>query len=139
MQIPNFYVLRFWIFFRSENNETIIAALSVESILKRRRRHKIGIQITVISWILELFASFIPLSRYLIWTGNEDNEWVDRIVNLVGLFIGSVIVPGSYLLNNEAVKMLIVAHGWTKFVRGSMVRCLSRNRLSNDNIELAET
>ena len=119
---------------RSDNKETIIASLSKESILKRRRRNTIGIQITVITWMFELLANIIAFSRCLMWVNNDAHniEHMDRISILFGLFVQVILIPSSYLLNSEAVKLLILAKGWTTFLGDNMIRCLQRNRASNE-------
>ena len=45
----------------------------------------------------------------------KNSEWIDRLSQLLVLFISYILVPGSYLLNDEVTKLLIVANGWTKF------------------------
>ena len=113
---------------RSDNNEHIIASLSEESIRKRRRKNTIGIQITVISWLLELLGNIIMVSRYLTWQHVDDTELSnDRIFHFFGIFVTLILLPGSYLLNSEAVKLLIAAKGWTTFARNNIARCFQQN------------
>ena len=110
------------LFCRSESNEHVLACLSEESIRKRRRRNTIGIQITVISWLLEFFAGIINLSRYWMMQINQDSDWTDRLFLLFDTFVFMVLIPGSYLLNNEAVKLCIHAKGWTTFIINRITR-----------------
>ena len=119
--------------FRSDNKETIIASLSQESILKRRRRNTIGIQITVISWMLEFFANIITVSRYFVWKNAETNEWADRWFVLLALIMSYILIPGSYLLNSEAVKLFILAQGWITFIRDNTEGLFQRNRSPDEN------
>ena len=46
----------------------------------------------------------------------DGGEWADRILSLFGLFLCTVLIPLSYLLNNEAVKVAIQVKGWSNFV-----------------------
>ena len=109
-------------FFRSESRERVLACLSEESIRKRRRRNTIGIQITVISWMLELLSGFIFLYRYWMMQTNQDREWTQRMFGIFDIFVSLVLIPSSYLLNNEAVKIAINTIGWTKFCRSRLER-----------------
>ena len=93
-----------------------MASLSEESKIKRRRRNTIGIQITVISWILEFFGGTIALARFWMFQTKDGGEWADRMFSLLGLFICMVLIPLSYLLNNETVKVAIQVKGWSNFV-----------------------
>ena len=90
--------------------------MSEESKIKRRRRNTIGIQITAISWILEFFGGIIALIRFWMFQTKDGGEWADRMFSLLGLFICMVLIPLSYLLNNEAVKVAIQVKGWSNFV-----------------------
>ena len=45
----------------------------------------------------------------------QDSEWTDRMFGVFDIFVSLVLIPSSYLLNSEAVKLLIVAKGWTTF------------------------
>ena len=104
-----------------------MASLSEESKIKRRRRNTIGIQITIISWILEFFGGIIALARFWMFQTKDDGEWADRMFSLVGLFISMVLIPLSYLLNNEAVKVAIQVKGWSNFA-------IKRNVNQSDSI-----
>ena len=99
---------------RCESKETILASLSEESKIKRRRRNKIGIQITFISWILEFLGGTIVLLRYFLFQTDNSGEWLDRLFALFDFFFCIVLVPLSYLLNDEAVKLAIEVKGWSK-------------------------
>ena len=103
---------------RSESKDTILASLSENAKRKRRRKHTIGIQITVLSWFLELIGGSIIMARYLLFQ-NQDNkdEWTDRILALLDIALCLIPIPLSYLLNDEAIKLAIQAKGWINFLR----------------------
>ena len=125
--IPKCLSIGIW-FCRSESKERVLACLSEESIRKRHRRNTIGIQITVISWLLEFFAGIINLSRYWMMQINQDSDWTDRLFLLFDTFVFIVLIPGSYLLNNEAVKLCIHAKGWTTFIINRITRTNDLNQ-----------
>ena len=101
---------------RSECKETILACLSEDSKIKRRRRNKIGIQIAAISWALEFVGGSIALVRYCLFQTQHGGEWVDRIFALFDFFVCMIPIPLSYLLNEEAVKLAIEVKGWSSFL-----------------------
>ena len=130
---------------RSHNNENVIASLSEESILKRRRRHTIGIQITFISWLLELLSGIIMFTRYSNGTFlfvlsdqfySEDHSKNPQIQESFAAYFGAVtnfiLVPGSYLLNNEVVKLEIISRGWRRFIGSKVEKLLRRNNSQNE-------
>ena len=101
---------------RSECKETVLACLSEESKIKRRRRNVIGIQIAAISWALEFIGGSIALVRYWLFQIQHGGEWVDRIFSLFDFFVCMIPIPLSYLLNEEAVKLAIEVKGWSSFL-----------------------
>ena len=104
---------------RSESKDTILASLSEEAKRKRRRKHTIGIQITAVSWMLEFIGGCIVMSRFLLFQkqdGTKD-EWTDRILALLDIFVCLIPIPLSYLLNDEAIKLAIQTQGWIRFLR----------------------
>ena len=49
---------------------------------------------------------------------NQDRIWiVYGIFALFDVFVCLVLIPISYLLNDEAIKLLIAAKGWTTICR----------------------
>ena len=87
---------------------------------KRRRRNVVGIQITVVSWILEVLAGIVHMSRYLVLQSNHESEWTDRLFVMFDIFVCHVLIPVAYLLNNEAIKILIQSKGWVTFFRSKL-------------------
>ena len=72
---------------------------------------------TVLSWFLECFTGVITIAIN-IHSENPDSN-VDLIfsVTVIDAFLNFVLIPGSYLLNNEINKKLIIAEGWCKIFR----------------------
>ena len=125
--------------FRSDAH--VRATLSEASILKRRRKNIIGIQITVISWTLEFLSGSLLLIRHLINIGTfqtvKDSKCMDQIFILIGFFITNILVPGSYLLNDEAKKLFILAKGWTSFFQNHLIKCFQGKEPFNEDNQVA--
>ena len=85
--------------------------LSVDEQRKRGRQFVVGIQMTVISWCLEFVAGvFIMImtacAAYgFIWV---PGLWISDIC------VSFIVIPASYLFNNEINKSLIVVDGWCR-------------------------
>ena len=77
--------------------------------------------------MLEFLCNISTVARYLIWEKVPDNEWTDRMFLVFEYFISLILIPGSYLLNNEAVKLLILAKGWSTFSLETIGRYLQLN------------
>ena len=59
------------------------------------------------------------MSRFLLFQkqdGTKD-EWTDRILALLDIFVCLIPIPLSYLLNDEAIKLAIQTQGWIRFLR----------------------
>ena len=102
--------------YRSENKETILASLSENAKRLRRRRNIIGIQVTALAWIVELLEGAIQVSRYLISQTQRGSGYIDRILTFCDVFVSMVPIPLTSLLNDETIKLMILAKGWTKFI-----------------------
>ena len=111
--------------------------MSEASILKRRRKNIIGIQITVISWTLEFLSGSLLLIRLWTFQTVKDSKFMDQIFILIGFFITNILVPGSYLLNDEAYGLFILAKGWKAFFLNNVVNSFRRNEASNENNHIA--
>ena len=105
--------------------------LSEESIIKRRRRNTIGLQITIISWSLEFLASITLVSKYWILQSYHNEHWnytqrqlVSNILKVLEALTILILIPSSYLLNSEANKLRIMANGW--------ITMCTKQRIEND-------
>ena len=112
------------------------ALLSEDSILKRRRKNVIGMKITAISWMFEFLSGFIALLRFRHYQTIREHEWMDKMFHLFGLALTTIFIPGSYLLNDEAYKLFILAKGWGAFIRNNVVSSFRRNEPSNENNQI---
>ena len=110
--------------------------LGKDSILKRRRRNIIGMRITAISWLVEFLSGLILLLRFRDYQTIEEHERMGKIFHNFGLALTTILVPGSYLLNDEAYKLLILAKGWRAFFQNNVVNSFQRNETSNENNQI---
>ena len=87
--------------------------------------------------MLEAIAGVLSLIRQLIWINAhsdvDSDPRMDRITILFNLFVVVVLIPSSYLMNNETVKLLIAAQGWTAYIRNVIRRGLRQNTALNEN------
>ena len=91
-----------------------MALLSDTAKLKRRRRNMVNLQMTVLSWCLEFFAGIITMIRIFVVTRNRR---AFKYFVLFDVSFNFIIIPSSYLLNNDVNKSLIIAHGWCQTFR----------------------
>ena len=113
------------------------ALLSEDSILKRRRQNIIGMKITAISWMLEFLSGFILLLRFRHYQTIKEHEWTDKIFHLFGLALTTILIPGSYLLNDEAKKLFILAKGWTSFFQNHWTKGFHGKEPFNEDNQVA--
>ena len=123
-------------FFREENDRFLRLALSEESKRKRRRTNKVSIQMTVLSWFLEFITGLVGVF-IRIHSSNPDSD-VNFVVPIIILdaSINFVIIPSSYLFNNEVNKSIIIAEGWYKMFKGRFIS--NKVTSSPNNVENIE-
>ena len=76
----------------------------------------IRIQVTALAWMVELLGGAIQVSRYLIFHTKRGSGYIDRILTFRDVFVCMVPIPLTYLLNDETIKLMILAKGCTKFI-----------------------
>ena len=86
--------------------------LSEESKRKRQRANTINIQMTFISWLLEFFAGLMYITIRFI-----KNRVVLNLLGISDIILNFVLIPMTYVLNNDVNKAIIVAHGWVQGFR----------------------
>ena len=110
-------------------------ALSDDYRKRRHRRYTISLQMTVTSWSLELVTGIIALGNTLFFSHHEIFNTTTQILVFTHVFLYFVVIPGSYLLNTEVSKNLIVEQGWGKILPFHR----SRNRVApapDEDIEM---
>ena len=102
---------------RSEHRGHVRALLTEEAKLKRQRTNTVNIQITFISWLLELIGGLIILPIRFI-----EVKWIVRWLILSDIVVNFILIPIVYVLNNDVNKGIIVAEGWLRGFRMLMNR-----------------
>ena len=98
--------------YRSQDKDFIEMALSEDYRRRRHRRYTISIQMTVISWILEMVTGIIAMVTTLFFSHHEIFNTTTQTLMFIYIFLYFVAIPGSYLLSTEVLKNLIVKRGW---------------------------
>ena len=92
---------------------------------------------TVTSWFLEFVTGVISLVNTLIFGHDDSLEMLTQILVFIHVFLYFIVIPGSYLLNTEDYKNMVIEKGW----RNIIFCCRRRNRVapvSNEVLELVE-
>ena len=75
---------------------------------------------TVISWSLEFIAGLAAFSVNVQIDDPEASMDFIACGVLLDAFVNFIILPSSYILNNEVMKTVIIAEGWCKLFRVRM-------------------
>ena len=103
------------VFTRFQNKSQIKALLSEEYKIKRRKKNKVSIQMTVMSWSLEFLTGYLGMSAvYLARNNGKSAEAILAIV-YVDIFLNFIVIPSTYVFNNDVNKTVIITEGWCKF------------------------
>ena len=104
--------------FRHENKSAIDALLTEDSRRRRNRQKIVGIQMTMVSWFLELLTGVIIMILNLFGTGEGTLHTImtdHYILAFVYVFLCGVAIPSTYILNGDIIKETIVEIGWRKY------------------------
>ena len=102
-------------------------ALSEESRVRRGRTHQVNIQMTFISWSLEFLTGTIALA-FILLKIIDDDTILKYVILSLDMSLNSIIIPGSYLLNNEVNRSLIATRGWYKTIRNTLCPAWRKER-----------
>ena len=95
---------------RKENKKFLNVALSEESRIKRGRQRTVNIQMTITSWSLEFVTGVILIIVItVVQCAEVERFWPGGSFIALDAILNSIVIPSSYLLNNEVNKALIVA------------------------------
>ena len=101
---------------------------------KRTRQVNISIQMTTMTWSLELITGMIFLSIYFI-SGHDDGvQAANIILALLTHFLHFIIIPSAYNLNTEVVKECIMENGWLRSLRAVVLEH-DEHDMTNENDE----
>ena len=107
--------------------------LSESSKLKRRRMNKVNLQMTVMSWSLEFIAGLVCLGV------NFNPESSPDLISIMVIFdacLSFIIIPSTYIFNDEVRKRGIIAEGWYLGIRGRVVSNSVGLTSNNDSIKM---
>ena len=125
-------------FYRCQNKSALQAMLTEEYKLKRHKQTKVSIQMTVISWSLEFLTGVLSMTAMYLSRNEETNVDVIAVIVIVDTSLNFILIPSTYVFNNEMNKTFIMAEGWWKI----MTRCFRSNRVHpaapGNNCELDE-
>ena len=110
--------------------------LSESSKLKRRRTNKVNLQMTVISWSLEFIAGLVCLGVNFQIENPESSPDLISMMVIFDTCLNFIIIPSTYIFNDEVRKRGIIAEGWCMGVRGRMDSNSVGPASNNDSIEI---
>ena len=85
--------------------------LSDDLKIVRHRRFVLGIQITILTWIVELIASFIAIIVILIGM-NKQSRVGEIVLRELIVSVYTVILPGIVIIRDSKVKNKILQSDW---------------------------
>ena len=81
---------------------------------KRNRQVNISIQMTTLTWALELITGIVALLIYFIVAHDDSLQAANIILVLLTHFLHFIIIPSAYNLNTGVVKECIMKNGWLR-------------------------
>ena len=79
--------------------------------ITRHRRFVLGLQMTVLTWIVELIASFIIILVVLIGM-NKESHVEEIVVRELVVCVYTIILPGIVIIRDSELKENILQSGW---------------------------
>ena len=79
--------------------------------ITRHRRFVLGLQITILTWIVELIASFIIILVVLIGMSKE-SKVEEIVVRELVVCVYTVILPGIVIIRDSELKEYILQNRW---------------------------
>ena len=89
-------------------------ALPEDTRRKRNRQVNISIQMTTLTWLLELVTGIVSLSVYFIAAHDDGLQAANTVLVLLTHSLHFIIIPSAYNLNTRVVKECIMKHGWLR-------------------------
>ena len=87
---------------------------------------------TVFSWSLEFITGLVLLVINIKIHNPETNVDLISFMVIFDAFLNFIVIPSSYILNNEVMKKFIMAEGWWKIFRGR----INSNKIDPDRNSL---
>ena len=104
--------------------------MSEESLRKRQRQDKIGIQTNILAWSVEFLTGLIMLVNYLL--GIDLGNKLYRIFVTIDTILCTIVIPACYLFKTERVRKSIYNNGWIEVFTRSFLSRFSRTSPSQD-------
>ena len=111
-------------------------ALPEDARRKRNRQVNISIQMTTLTWSLELITGIVALSVYFIVAHDDSLQAANTVLVLSTHFLHFIIIPSVYNLNTGVVKECILKNGWLRSLR-AVVITHDEHDMANENDETA--
>ena len=84
----------------------------------RGRSKTVNIQMTFISWILELITGITVFGLMALTSGGNENSAIwPFLLSHICIYVNFIIIPVSYLLHTQVNRTLIIAEGWYNGIR----------------------
>ena len=84
---------------------------------RRNRQVNISIQMTTLTWSLELVTGIVALSVYFIVAHDDNLQAANTVLVLLTHCLHFIIIPSVYNLNTDVVKECILKNGWLRSLR----------------------
>ena len=101
-------------------------ALSDKNRLMRRRKATVSIQMTMLSWSLEVTSGITAFLLIFCLSRDDNLEAIVIFLVLLNNSLYFIFVPISYLINTEVLKAIVLAKGWfnlpKSFILPSFIR-----------------
>ena len=111
--------------------------LSESARRRRNRQVNISIQMTILTWFLELITGIVALSIYFISGHNDSPQAANIVLVLFTHFLHFIIIPSAYILNTGVIKERIFENGWLQSFRNvRVVPETVENGMANENDNL---
>ena len=95
--------------FNYRSDKSVREHLSDACTKRRSRQTKIGIQTSIMAWIVELLGS---MTVTLIYNFSENAPFKNQWILCIVISIYFVLIPGSYLLATDRLRASILDQGW---------------------------
>jgi hypothetical protein len=106
--------LHIYIYDRKSEAQGVVSRILSETVrIRRQRRKTINIQMTIISWLIEFITGISVLAMYFLYK----EAYIVLALAMFNIFVSFVVIPGTYILNTEACKRFVIAHGWCTALR----------------------
>ena len=101
---------------------------------KRNRQVNISIQMTILTWSLELITGIVNLVIYFVAGHDGSLQAANIVLALFTHFLHFIIIPSVYNLNTGVVKECILKNGWLRSLR-AVVLTHDEHDILNENDE----